>query len=91
MRARPEHESLHSNDKEFLFTRDNEKKKTDEDSMADVLEDERNLRQSDFRAQKVVMVVLELRVGIMIPPSFKLALANHRVKSQRMTYVLASP
>ena len=36
-------------------------------SMTDKLENERNLRQSDFRSQQIIMIVLQLSIRKMIP------------------------
>lgn len=36
--------------------------------MTDILEGERDFWQSDFSTQQIVVVVLQFRVGIMIPP-----------------------
>ena len=39
--------------------------------MADVLKHKRDFRQPDFRTKKIVMIILELRIGKVVPSALE--------------------
>jgi hypothetical protein len=58
--------------------------------MTDVLEHERNLRQSYFRTQKIIMVIRQLGVSEMIPTMIHFE-PKDTSDRENSAYVLASP